>query len=233
MEQISSWQSNGHSASQKIPRLLRNPIFYYRVYKSPPLVSILGQTHSVQTLPPYHTKTNPNIIFLSTHRSSFRSRFSDQNFECDSLLSHACYIHCPSHIALIMLGEECIHGLINVTTLSCRHVSEIFRLSSGNFMTRDVIRNTVRLTPVKVGQWVNVQCRFLQEWFQCLNYNTQHPHFDAYRLTAPTMFTLQLNWGEGRSRDNTVTVLWPLARHRSFIVKCFTENASLGWRHDL
>jgi hypothetical protein len=39
MEQCLSCGTNNHSASQ-IPRLLWNQKFYYRVYKSPPLVPI-------------------------------------------------------------------------------------------------------------------------------------------------------------------------------------------------
>jgi hypothetical protein len=43
MEQRPSWEANCRSASQEIPQILLNPKFHYRVYRSPPLDSVLSQ----------------------------------------------------------------------------------------------------------------------------------------------------------------------------------------------
>jgi len=95
MEQSPSSEANIHSASQEIPRLLRNPNVNYRLHNSPPLVHILSQMNPVHIFPPYFPKIQSNIIFPPTLRSSSWShpfRFSDQSFLCISHVSHACYM---------------------------------------------------------------------------------------------------------------------------------------------
>jgi hypothetical protein len=54
-----------HSASQEIPRFLRNPKVHCRVHNSPPLVPF-------HTYPAYFPYIHSNIILLSTHKSSER-----------------------------------------------------------------------------------------------------------------------------------------------------------------
>ena len=47
MVQSPSWEANWFAASQKIPRISRNPKVHYRTHKRPPPVSILGQPNPV------------------------------------------------------------------------------------------------------------------------------------------------------------------------------------------
>jgi hypothetical protein len=62
MQQSPSWEAYSHSASQEILPLLWNPKIHYRVDKSPPLVSILGQLNPVHNFPHYLTEIHFNII---------------------------------------------------------------------------------------------------------------------------------------------------------------------------
>jgi hypothetical protein len=74
--------ANIHSASQEIPRLLRNQKAHYSVQKSPSLVPILSQMHPIHTFPTYFPTIYFNIIFQFTPSSSEWSlpfMFSNQN----------------------------------------------------------------------------------------------------------------------------------------------------------
>jgi len=66
MEQSPTWESNRFSASQEIPRILRNPKVHYRVHKCPPPSPNLSQLDPVHSRTSYFLKININIILPFT-----------------------------------------------------------------------------------------------------------------------------------------------------------------------
>ena len=75
MVQSPSWEANWFAASQKIPRISRNPKVHYRTHKRPPPVSILGQPNPVHIPTSHLLEIHPNIIHPSTPRSHFTKAF--------------------------------------------------------------------------------------------------------------------------------------------------------------
>jgi hypothetical protein len=65
MGQNSSWEANGHSASQEIQYILRNSQVQYTVHKSLSLIPIVSQMHAVHTFPPYFPKIHS--YYIGTH----------------------------------------------------------------------------------------------------------------------------------------------------------------------
>ena len=79
------------AASQEVPRISRNPKVHYRAHKRPPAVSILDQSNPVHILTSHLQEIHPNIIHLSTPRSSQWSpslRFPQQDPIHPPLLTH-------------------------------------------------------------------------------------------------------------------------------------------------
>jgi len=61
MEQKRFCEANSHSASQEMPRLLRNPKVHYHEHNGLPLVPILRQMYPVHTFTTYFPKINSNL----------------------------------------------------------------------------------------------------------------------------------------------------------------------------
>jgi len=82
MGQSPSWEAKRFSASQEIPRILRNPKVHYHIHKCLPPVAILSQLDPVHAPTSHFLKIHFYIIFPSTPGSwmwILSIGFPDQN----------------------------------------------------------------------------------------------------------------------------------------------------------
>jgi hypothetical protein len=61
-----SWEAANCSATQEVLSTSRNPKVHYRAHKDPPLVPILSQIDSVNTIPSYLSQINFNVVHPPT-----------------------------------------------------------------------------------------------------------------------------------------------------------------------
>jgi hypothetical protein len=100
MELSPSWEAANCAATRELRSILWNPKVYYRVHKSPPLISILSQIDPIHTIPSYLFKIHFNIVHSFTSWSSkwyLSFWLSHQHPICIPLLPHLCYMPCTSH----------------------------------------------------------------------------------------------------------------------------------------
>jgi hypothetical protein len=92
--ELRPWQAASCSAIQEFPNIFWNPKVHYRVHKSLPLDTMLSQTNSVHTIPPYFYNTHftsPSHLHLGLPSGLFPSGFPTKILYT-FLFSLACYM---------------------------------------------------------------------------------------------------------------------------------------------
>lgn len=85
------------SSSQEFPQILWSPKAHCPVHNCLPLIPILSQMNPVHTTQFYFSNIHFSIILTHTFRPS---SWSPSHYDPVRipLLSHACYMYCPSHL---------------------------------------------------------------------------------------------------------------------------------------
>ena len=102
IQQSPSWDANWFLVNQKIPHILWNLKFHYRIHKCPPPVPILSQNNPVHAPTSHFLKIHLNIILPAMPESSKWSlslRFPHQNPIYASHLTHMCHMPRTSHLS--------------------------------------------------------------------------------------------------------------------------------------
>jgi len=141
MEQSPSWEANGFSTNQEIPRILLNPKVHYRIYRSPPPVPILSQINPV--LPSHPISWSSTLILSSNLHlglpSSLFLQVSHQNPGV-TYVTHAR----PSHFSWFDHARRGVY-IIKLVFYNLVHSPFISFLLGSNIFLSTLFSNTVSL----------------------------------------------------------------------------------------
>ena len=146
--QSPSWKANRFAASQAIPRISRHPKVRYRIHKSPPPVSTLGQPNPVNIPSSHLLEIHRNIIHPTTPRSphwSLSLRFPHQDPIHPALLTYTRHMPSSSHlldfITRTILGEE--YKSLSSSLCSLLHSPVTSSLLRPNILLNTMFSNTL------------------------------------------------------------------------------------------
>ena len=112
MEQSPYWEANRFSATQEIPRILRNPKVHYRSHTCPTPVSTLSQLDPVHNHISHFLKIHFNIILPFTPGSPSGFSHVSPPKPCMHLYSPPYVLHAPpiSFVSILSPEQYCVRS---------------------------------------------------------------------------------------------------------------------------
>jgi hypothetical protein len=118
MKQNTYLDATRSSATQEIPRILRNPTVHHRIHKRTPPVPILSQIYPVHAFPSHFLEHPfqyyPPIYCLGLPSGLPSSGFATKTSVCNCSHSHTCYMLCPPRSQLILYSEITLLALRSI-----------------------------------------------------------------------------------------------------------------------